>query len=151
MINDHKYVGYTFGRYQQIRNYFRNYKRAPWMLFKAYCEIAAKNIFGMNDTLELNWEDPRLYIDGKGWDLYHKKKTCSKDFNWSQQKSTTIVRTLTWRYSEVKMIMKYIQIVLLWQGLLDKTTPLTEATTGSPMTWWNDSLQQLKATKEFFT
>ncbi len=51
--------------YQPIRNYFRNYKRAPWMLFKAYCEIAANSILGMSDNLELNWEDSSLYVDGK--------------------------------------------------------------------------------------
>ncbi len=35
--SDHKYISYTFGQYQPIRNFFRNYKKAPWMLFKTYC------------------------------------------------------------------------------------------------------------------
>ncbi len=72
--SDHKYISYSFGEYQPIQNFYRNYKRAPWMLFKSYCEIASRDIFGMTDELELNWEDPTLYIDGKkGRNLYKKK------------------------------------------------------------------------------
>ncbi len=43
------------------------------MLFKSNCKIASRDIFGMTALLELNWEDPTLYIDGKGRNLYMKK------------------------------------------------------------------------------
>ncbi len=146
--SDHKYIGYTFGQYQPIRNYFRNYKRAPWMLFKTYCEIAANSILGMKDTLELNWEDPRLYIDGKGRNLYHKKDKLYKRL----QKVITEVD----KYSDVDLeviITRTIsnnRLMEVWQGPY-KVAPYKEASTRNPMAWWNDSLQQLKDIKQILS
>ncbi len=37
------------------------------------------------------------------------------------------------------------------QRLLDIVTTYKEATTRNPMSWWNDSLQQMKDTKEILS
>ncbi len=66
------------------------------MLFKSNCEIAANSILGMDDTLELNWKNLKLYIDGKGRDLYHKKD------KFYQQLQTIIVEVKN-KYSDADL------------------------------------------------
>ncbi len=123
------------------------------MLFKTYCEIAANSIFGMNDTLELNWEDPRLYTDGKGRDLYHKKDKFYKRF-------LKVIEGVDNKYPDVDLEafknkedieLQANRRMEVWQGILDIVAPYKGASSRNPMSWWNDSLQQLKDTKQILS
>ncbi len=107
--SNHKYVSYSFGEYLMIRNYYRNYKRAPWMLFKSYCEIASRDIFDMTDELELNWENPTLYIDGKGRNLYAKKDNSSESFRILYLKQRVNTRMHIWICNQMLKVSIYIQ------------------------------------------
>ncbi len=120
------------------------------MLFKSYCEIASRDIFDMTDELELNWEDPTLYIDGKGRNLYGKKDKLFR-------KLQNIISETKSKYSDAHLDMqpdvKSIdlhtdRLMEVWTQILNIFAPYREATSRNPMSWWNDHLQQLKDTKE---